>query len=459
MTVDTTTPQPTKSTLVTSTATNVQPFHGVNPTVIPLAITQSHATMWPATPATCVFRTHLDTHRMEVALKHVLDTWLVLASELRLDDKLRVSAHLPGPGVGWSTATSAASIDTVLPQQLGGRVFDTSAGSADALCPAPTVQLRPLLIPAATLVAQLTTFVDGSVVAVRASHAIVDAHAMMLFMRDWIGAYAALAAGETPVIPERKFDGSFVDTHANGEGPPPPLPGMRYDKAITNEYSIPFLVLPTAEPLDGLTAPPWETWRWQEPCVERTVRLSPADVVKIHGNQKVTTLDAVLGWFWKLIGRARDLPAGTDISLHTCIGLRGRLGLGESYAGAVVIVTSSTVPTGVEDTSYAAAIRASVAAHTTEAVSRELGRMATHADPVREWNFFFGEHNTHTSSWLRTGSYDMAITPEWVQSGFPSFDGLVIVLEDKEKGAMNVQLRLRDEVMGRLLEDPELLAL
>jgi hypothetical protein len=427
--------------------------------------------MWPASPVTWVFRQRLDAAQMELALKHTLNSWPILTARFELDATLRVSAVLPGPGAGWTTAISDESIATVLPipqkATPSARVFDTSGASTELLGPAPTTVLRPAFIPGFALAAQLTTFSDGCVLALKAAHILVDGHALILFVRDWIVAYAALTAGHVPIFPVRHFHHALVDDHAR---PPPAefeLPGVHYDMAQSDAKSFPYFALPLQDPLPGTVAPPWSTWRWTEPALERTIRLSAADVLKLHARAqagatfKVSALDAVLGWTWKLIARARHLPPGTMINLHSCIGLRPRLGLGHSYAGAVVLATSSSVPSDTENPGeYAAAIRQSVSAFTPHAISHELGRYAAQADPAREWNIFFGEHNTHTSSWLLTGGYDLAIRPAWVQSAFPALDGLVIVLEDAdEPRAMNVQLWLRDEVMLNLLKDPELLYL
>jgi hypothetical protein len=230
-------------------------------------------------------------------------------------------------------------------------------------------------------------------------------------------------------------------------------------------HAIPIAALapaPGAAEIEG-PAPPWDTWDWASPGVQqRVLRFSPAEVARLKARGGGSRLDALFALVWGAIVRARNLDPDTTVSLGQCIGLRGRVeGVGDSHLGADLLITASELPaSGAADLRTAArSIRSAIEMYTPAAVGAELHRMAYASDPVRRWNMFFGEHDTHTTSWLHTKLYELelgGVKPVWAQAAFPGLDGLVAALEDPS-GGINIQLWLKEEIMARVVEDPAIL--
>ncbi|BEJ12052.1 hypothetical protein CspHIS471_0205120 [Cutaneotrichosporon sp. HIS471] len=202
---------------------------------------------------------------------------------------------------------------------------------------------------------------------------------------------------------------------------------------------------------------PFETWDADAVVGDAILDLS-SDHVKALTVPGVSALDSVLGTVWRAIVRARDIEA--KVWMHGCVGLRTRLGLSDDFQGAPLINVSA----GLDSTQLlresgrgARVIRESIDSVTKESAAAVLHHMAQALDPAREWNVFVGSQHILSTSWLGIGAYS-------ADFGFGTpVDGIVVVMEAKDaigehgaRGGVSLRLLLREDVLARVLADPEL---
>ncbi|BEI81271.1 hypothetical protein CcaverHIS002_0204310 [Cutaneotrichosporon cavernicola] len=211
---------------------------------------------------------------------------------------------------------------------------------------------------------------------------------------------------------------------------------------------------------------PFETWD-ADAAVEDAVLDLSADHVKAVTVPEVSALDSVLGTVWRAIVRARDIKA--KVWMHGCVGLRTRLEFPDDFQGAPLINVSAGLDSTEllrESARGARAIRASIDTVTKESAAAVLHHMAQALDPAREWNVFVGSQHTLSTSWLGIGAYSADFgfgTPARVIPFMPPVDGIVVVMEAKDaigehgaRGGVSIRLLLREDVLARVLADPEL---
>jgi hypothetical protein len=194
--------------------------------------------------------------------------------------------------------------------------------------------------------------------------------------------------------------------------------------------------------------------------------LSASDIERL-AVPGASALDAVLGAVWRAAVRARGLEG--RVAMHGCVGLRTRLGLPDDFQGAPLINVSAGMDAAEllgDAAAGARAIRAGIDTVTAESAAAVLHHMAQALDPAREWNVFVGSRNILSTSWLDMGAYaaDFGFGPPTrVHPFMPPCDGIVVVMEAKEaagthgaRGGVSLRLLLREDVLARVLADPEL---
>ncbi|GAA5855057.1 hypothetical protein JCM8547_002363 [Rhodosporidiobolus lusitaniae] len=360
----------------------------------------------------------------------------------------------------------------------------------------------------------------GTCVAFRVSHAIADAGALNLFAADWARIHRALleSGGRTtegiPLL-ERPFVPEELDSHASGDLNAPQadaeieqryaqIPRTAFDLWADGKTPPPPGMVASASPpsaeLDSLDAAqghprgvpaPWENWDLSAPVSLRALDLSPSDLSHLHkaalsslppGTTWVSPHDALVAHFWRLSMRARSslhpCSPSTTVSLTPAIGVRSRFSppLPPTSSGSSFVLFSSrlpyssiTAPLPSGLSSAASAIRLTTASATPEALGALLHHHAHELDPLRIMPYFCGHEHTSMSSWIGAGSYDADFgsgRPVLAEGVLPQVDNMLL-FEDVpasegeegkkwyERGA-RVKLALREDVMERVLADPEL---
>ncbi|GAA5896038.1 hypothetical protein JCM8208_007513 [Rhodotorula glutinis] len=459
---------------------------------------------------------------VEASLAHVLSAYPHWAGRLRLakpGDEGRPYQERFGriwveygsssdPGVLLSFAERDAPLAPLVPPSVEGETVDASSLERAGVYPdlSSVVALRPSPTDAPALAIQVLRFSCGGVaVGFRVSHSLADASTLNRFVADWADVHrAALAAdgslGGVPV-PHRPFEPERVDEHAMGD-----LDADDLDDAAEREYvklprtafdlwadsaQHPDGMALTSDPdpsIDALDAalgrprgspPPWSTWHLDKPVSLRSLFLSPptlSDIWAAAGGREggVSPHDALVGHFWRLSVRARDLAVGTEVRITPSVGVRARLdpplspdALGSNFVLLSSSATSDDVAGAGGEAVAARAIRSTIDSATSTALAALLSHEAHALDPVRVQPYFCGEEHTSMSSWIGAGAYDADFgsgMPTYAEGVLPAVDGMLL-FEDvhgqgrkwMERGA-RVKLALRDEVMGKVLADPELLS-
>lgn len=436
------------------------------------------------------------------------------------------------PGVQLSFISRNEPLTACLPRDLGSGISDSSMLDEAGLYPDvnEVISLRPTPTDAPAFAIRVTYFsCGGTAIGFRISHTLADAFSYNLFSQDWADVHRAFLAGEAPKstpLPDRPFNPEALDAHAAGDldapAPDPAiearynlLPRTRLDM-WANPYLHPPGMVKNSQPdaaVDALDAgtgrqrgqpPPWETWDVKAPVRVCSLDLTPEELQRIwrraqdrSGNDgrndaekedlsnnsaaasRVSAHDALVGHFWRLSMRARDLPPNTPISITPAIGLRARLNppLPSSFVGsAFILFASETDSTSIVSPSTglavaASALRSTIAAATPIALSAVLHHHAFDLDPTRFWPYFCGETHTSMSSWIGAGDYDADFgvgRPVRAEGSLGRVDNMLLFEDlppvEGEEGRMKkwyergvrVKLSLRDEVMEKVLADPEL---
>ena len=460
---------------------------------------------------------------VEASLAHVLSAYPHWAGRLRLaksSDQGRPYQTRFGriwadwgsssdPGVVLSFAKSDTPLAPLVPPLVEGEIVDGSALERAGVNPdlSSVVALRPSPTEAPALAVQALHFTCGGVaVGFRVSHSLADAGTLNRFVADWADVHrAALAAGgalDDVPLPHRPFQPDALDQQATGD-----LDADELDEAVVREYAkLPRTALdlwadPACHPdgmavtsgpdpsIDALDAalgrprgspPPWSTWHSDQPVSVRSLFLSPPTLERIWaaaGGREggVSSHDALVGHFWRLCVRARKLAAGTEVRITPAVGVRARLDpplspdtIGSNFVLLASISMSDKVAGAGGEAVAAQAIRATINSATPSALSALLAHEAHALDPLQVQPYFCGEEHTSMSSWIGAGVYDADFgsgPPVYAEGVMPAVDGMLL-FEDVpgegrkwlERGA-RVKLALRDEVMKKVLADPELLCL
>ncbi|GAA6033924.1 hypothetical protein JCM8097_000410 [Rhodosporidiobolus ruineniae] len=418
------------------------------------------------------------------------------------------------PGVELVFSSSSKTLDSLLPSsnEVGVGISDATNLQRTGIYPPENavVLLRPVPNEGVNLAIKVTRFsCGGTALGFRMSHALGDASVLSRFATDWADVHRQLFRGiarEDVPLPVRPFGPALVDSHALGD-----LNSAAADPAIEEEYiaSLPrstydaWTPHPSAPPESGPIPPveldalddasgrprgaplPWHTWDYSAPVSLRTVSLSAADLSRIHhralafsNGERVSVHDALVAHFWRLSLRARADKVSPEktIVLTPAVGVRARLDppLDPSTVGSIFVLLASRVPFSTliseEGTAAAAlAIRSAIASATPRALGALLHHHAHELDPMRVHPSFCGDENVSMSSWIGAGSYDAdfgAGRPVLAEGTLPDVDNMLLFEEEPvteenerlkwhERGA-RVRLAVREEVMERVLADPEL---
>ncbi|GAA5833001.1 hypothetical protein JCM11251_006477 [Rhodosporidiobolus azoricus] len=474
---------------------------------------------------------------LRTSLAHILSAYPHFAGKVRLarpDDDGRPYQKRFGrvwieygkesdPGVALIFSEKKVPLETCLPKQLGEGLFDaTSLNEADVYPETGSVvQVRPTPTEGPALAIRVTRFSDGGVVlAFQIVHTLADASTLNRFAADWGDVHRALlVSGSTEGIflPSRPFDPEALDSHAAGD-----LDASFPDSRIEEEYrriprtAIDMWANPEQHPHGAVrsSAPvpelreqdeasgkergkpaPWATWDMAAPVSLRAVDLSAGDLQRLWRRAqassvgcedgeassscdpvKLTAHDALVGHFWRLSMKARDLPPDTLVSLTPAVGVRTRLDPPlptETLGSPFVLLRSEADYSSLTSPSTGPAVAASAIRRTiNSATPSNLAALLHHAahvlDPIRIWPYFCGDTHTSMSSWIGAGSYTADFgsgAPILAEGVLPAVDNMLL-FEDAvgaaskagkwhEKG-VRVKLALREDVMEKVLADPEL---
>ncbi|GAA5894250.1 hypothetical protein JCM6882_007612 [Rhodosporidiobolus microsporus] len=424
------------------------------------------------------------------------------------------------PGVSLLFSERDVALATCLPSRLADGLFDASSLNDAGVYPeaGDVVELRPTPTEAPALAIRATRFSDGGVVlAFKISHTLADASTLNRFVVDWADVHCAfLVSGSTADVPlpSRPFDPEALDAHAADDlDAPSPDPAVKAQYRRIPRTAIDMWAHPERHPVGAVksSAPdaaiaaldaaageergepaPWETWDVAAPVSLRAVDLSAEDVQRLwrraqvssdEGGEagastpvKVTAHDALVGHFWRLSMKARALSPDTLVSLTPAVGVRSRLSppLPSDFVGSAFTLlrsealydalTSSTTGPFIAGS----AIRRTINSATPSSLSALLHHTAHVLDPIRVWPYFCGDTHTSMSSWIGAGSYAADFgsgQPILAEGVLPPVDNMLL-FEDVpsaeggggkwyERGA-KVKLALREDVMEKVLADPEL---
>ncbi|KAI0708509.1 transferase family-domain-containing protein [Earliella scabrosa] len=356
---------------------------------------------------------------------------------------------------------------------------------------------------------QLTAFACGGFsVGLRLVHCIADAIAMFQFVKDWAAVHRALlqSSGQPSLpVPNPIFDPALLDKAAGdmkADGPDPALlsvaqalPMHRYDWwSSANGCPAPMLpatqvpevlrgtdIGPPGEPM------PWSEWDVLAPVAHYLVYFAPAEVQRMWEDAsrhqdpsapRISRLDALLAFVWRLIVRARGMAHDPElINMAVTIGVRSRLSpplpdafLGSPITLARVSLTGEEIVSAESVAPAASAIRAAMSQFTPPSISALLHEMMHAVNPQRTWRAFLGRRHSIVTSWQNLDAYGVdfggGAPPRYVDAVMPSMDGCIHVMEAGPLGAGNggrwyaepvcVSLHLAADVMDKLLKDPEL---
>ncbi|GAA5919202.1 hypothetical protein JCM6882_006093 [Rhodosporidiobolus microsporus] len=421
------------------------------------------------------------------------------------------------PGVSFTFVQRKDLVKSILPKEVGERVSDFGALFALPILPdgGEIVELRASPTDRPALAIRVTRFSDGAAVfGVRIAHALADATTLNRFIADWSDIHRALLlAGSISTIPlpSRPFDPEALDAHAAGDLDSPfPDPAveaqyrllgrLEYDLWARPELHPPGMVQSSAPHSSAVAEDaarggergepaPWSTWDVSAPVVVRAVQLSAEEVQRIWrraqalldasagtgDSVKITAHDAVVAHLWRLSTRARNLPPATTLSIIPVINVRSRVSppLALNSSGCPTFFSCAQVdsndilsPAGLSIA--ASSLRQAIQTATPSTISALLRHNAYELDPLRMLDYFGGSTHLTVSSWLRSGAYSADFgtgTPLCARGMVMPADGLFL-LDDVaaeawegqrwwERGAM-MQIWLKEDVMERMLADPEL---
>ncbi|KAI0752545.1 hypothetical protein C8Q80DRAFT_1302188 [Daedaleopsis nitida] len=426
------------------------------------------------------------------------------------------------PGIELIQATHARSLASLVPdseERIARGAWDANAcPSAHLLCPTSLALHNTDECAGQPCVSvQLTTFVCGGLaVAVRIVHCIADAIALFQFVKDWSAVHRARSARMPLPRLAPLFDPALVDGEAAGDlacdAPDPTLlaierslPMHRYDwwasadgcpAPMRDATQVPDVLRgadlgPPGEPM------PWADWDVFAPAAHFLVYFTPGEVRRMWedasqptstpttGAARVSRLDALLAFVWRLVVRARGMARDPAlVNMAVTVGLRSRVAprLPDNVLGSPITLVRVSLP-GTEIAGFgselgaptlaaaASAIRAAMAEFTPAALGALLHEMAHAVNPQRTWRAFLGRRHSIVTSWQNLDAYGVDFgggrAPRYVDAVMPSMDGCLHVMEAGPASAapgagrwydepVCVSLHLVENVMESLLKDPEL---
>ncbi|KAH6691273.1 transferase family-domain-containing protein [Plectosphaerella plurivora] len=412
------------------------------------------------------------------------------------------------PGVEWNVVRLSRRAGEVAPEAAtraaGSQVWVANDfPQAELIASKTSLALQDLKTyqDMPSMLVQVSLFEDGGfAVAIKMSHALADASALLTFMHRWAANCRSLFGTGSEALDPPVFDPQLLDSKAAGTmdtqdpalvAAARSLPLHRFDWWATEAKGYPSFLAPTTEnsrPSDPSlleaaknepsSEPPWETWNMMAPVTHAVIHFSGPQVEAIRGLARPTApkcsrLDALLAHVWSGINRARGLADDDDdVFLNVTLGIRSRVSppLPDTFLGSPLIlshIASRGREASASDSSglgtLAARVRACLEVFTPDAVSAVLHEAIHTVSPQRLWRAFLGQRHVIVTSWLRLGVNEVdfignGTTPRYAHPIMPYMDGCMQVMDSAAgDGGMDVSLYLESGAMTRLLEDDSLL--
>lgn len=349
---------------------------------------------------------------------------------------------------------------------------------------------------------QINQFECGGVgVTVKMTHCLADATSLMSFVRDWEGVNGAMVEGREMPDLKPAFAPHLLDEHARGDlnakhpdealiKQARSLPAHRYDWYASNTPECPPWFQPITIPppdLDLLAdhahargdPMPWPEWDMTIPVRHSIFYFSGGEIQKMWeaaGGQNgggVSKMDALLAHVWAAILRAREIEVDEEVYLDSTVGMRTRLGLGDSFLGSPIRQIACKGRGTDTHAELANTVRQTIKAFDDkDALGAMLHDVAFDSNGQNIWATFLGRRHTLFTSWNRLGIYEVTFgsgqTPRYVDAYMPASDGLLQIMEAGPSGGekaevsswyengASVSLHLREDVMEKLSQDIEL---
>ncbi|KAJ9134860.1 Transferase family protein [Coniochaeta hoffmannii] len=401
----------------------------------------------------------------------------------------RIYAHFgisEDPGVGFVTATSSATLDSLYPGNRTESLPLWNRREADLKVFAPGTAIHSTLQPnnpddlglrKPLLAIQLTQLACGGfVLAAKSTHPMADIATLARLVKDWGKVSGPMLHGEPLPMSSPVFDPALLDACAGGD--------------INAEA-------PDADTLEKDRSPPmpWKDWDFTAPVASYIIHLSSKQVDYLYSearrgqvgaNSRLSKHDAVLAHIWSCVARAR-LQQEDHEAVHCdlTIGVRPALQLGEDFLGSPVLLvnvemTGAEAAAVDEDNSalrrIVRAIRSTIgAANDKGALAAHLHRLAFEKSPQRIWQAFLGSRHCLVTTWARAGIYEvdfgLGSAVRYADGVVPEMDGCILIKEAPPAGkvlvagqkvgwtdhGVDISVALKAEDMERLLKDPLLL--
>ena len=484
--------------------TRLFPKSSSSPQEIPLSILDTFTARFPPASVAWLYdrpvdergRTAFSVGRLQESLQETLNAYPQWAGQLQhvghksegdnIQPSRRVVLSYGGasnPGVEFTVAHSPRSMASFIPSAV-------ERGTGMGWWDAGKVSLAELLLPTEvpvqalpdnnksefsgppSMVIQLTTFDCGGVaVAMRINHCLADAQTIVNFVNDWARVNRAITAHAQipPLTP--LFDPVLLDRAAAGD---------------TNADEPDLDLIKTARALPIITSRP-STAKGHAiyPISNYMLYFSPKEVQHIWQDASstgtpVTHFNALAAFVWSLMMRNRELDHDEQMATIT-YNIRQRLSppLPETFLGSPTLVVSATGTKSASLQTLANSIRSSIlqlgpsnlaAFLHAKAYEDNVQRLPT--NPTNSLNNQIFVSHAFTS-WLGIGAnkvdFGAGIPPCHIEPFIPSnIDGCVVITEAGDCGDttpvaegarwynehVGVSLRMKVEVMQRILKDP-----
>ncbi|KAK9768364.1 hypothetical protein K7432_001091 [Basidiobolus ranarum] len=252
-------------------------------------------------------------------------------------------------------------------------------------------------------------------------------------------------------------------------------------------YSLPVLDRTLIRASGGPPPSSVPLWQEDEECdAIRTRKLpcSSAKLIKFSANELlamkhaahdpddtgtpwVSTNDVLCSHMWRLITKARGLPADTMTSMAQACNVRKYIQppLTSDYVGNVLMFARTDMISAyeLEGSSLArisASSRRSISLLTSTLVQDFIDWISSGPSTKPVGTGFQYGPDVAATSWVAFNMYSVVFEndepPHFVGQAPPFSDGLIKLVEGKEKGSINIQLSLPQIHMDNLLADPEL---
>ncbi len=390
------------------------------------------------------------------------------------------------PGIELIEARCSSTLASLVPDSAArmssGVWFADSFPSQQLLSPTSLASLHDMDEDAwgHCVSVQLTTFECGGLgIGLRIVHSIADATAMFQFAKYWAAIHRALCSNSP--LPELKpiFDPALVDNAAAGDikgsAPDPALVSIENALPIVRSWpSAPDVSAPIAHCL--LYFSPREVQRIYEDATHQ--QRQEEDSSSISAAPRISRLDALVAFVWRLIIRARGMEYNQGLlDLAVATNFRSRLSpplpdafLGSPITIACVSLTGEQIATSLAPA--ASGIRVALSQFTPNAISALLHQMVYEINPQC---ISIGKRQLFVTSWQKLDAYGIDFgggkPPRYVDAVMPSMDGWIQVMEagptevisEKTGGSgrwydepVCLSVHLKAYVIERLLKDPEL---